>query len=378
MAGARPKKENQAEKLLEKKRLLDEKRNGIKSNNIPPAEKPSIKNEKAAKDAVDTGQNVKRPPVDKTTVKNEPIIEKEIKEPASKGKDAIIDIDPLNESKTIQRDHSTFQPNIVGNVADVEELHLEAPVIDFNKQESIEEEQPIEEERHEQEPEHKGPERGEIRNPAMDDLSPKQKAASAEYLAEQAIIGYETLNNFGKDFVKFDEDKQQLKAIKGEFDFAVLDLRIPISETTNQTISVKEYLDTINGQADQIFVVTEEFKSKVRPLLIEIFKKHGWGLTPEQQLIAYALEDAGPKIAGIIAIKSSLNQLISISMQILENQNKPKTPPILTVEKEPEHNTDDNTEDIKKDKKDKKDKKSNVKKDDTVEPGEEIEETLKA
>jgi hypothetical protein len=343
MAGARLKKEEQAKKLLEQKRLLLEKKNGVKQEPVtPPVEKP----------------------VDKSTVKPEPPKVEPIKpkdvpepgqaaepipEPIKKDKNAIID--PLNESKTIQREHSTFQPNIVGNVADVEELQLDPPVIDFNKQETIEMEVehndgPNPAGEHEQ-PEPEKPDRGTIHNPAMDDLSPKQKAASAEYLAEQTIIAYKTLNNFGKDFVKFDEGKQQLKAIKGEFDFAVLSMRIPISETTNETISIKEYLDTINNQADQIFVVTEEFEEKVRPLLIQIYKEHGWGMTPLQQLIAYGVEDAAPKIAGIVAIKSSINQLLSISMQILDNMNKPKPGATVIVKEAPDTDNISNENEIK-------------------------------
>jgi hypothetical protein len=124
----------------------------------------------------------------------------------------------------------------------------------------------------------------------------------------------------GKDYLKFDDDKMQAKALVGEFDFDVLRVQIPLNSSGTEKISIHDFLQSMNEQADQIMVVPDEFKEKVRPVLIEIFKKKGWGATPEQRLMLLVAEDAAPKLGAIFQIKKLANKLLENSMQILAQQ----------------------------------------------------------
>jgi hypothetical protein len=159
-----------------------------------------------------------------------------------------------------------------------------------------------------------------VKNPFNDSMTPKQKSQSAEFLADSAIDSYCWLVSMGKDYLKFDDDKMQAKALVGEFDFDVLRVQIPLNSSGTEKISIHDFLQSMNEQADQIMVVPDEFKEKVRPVLIEIFKKKGWGATPEQRLMLLVAEDAAPKLGAIFQIKKLANKLLENSMQILAQQ----------------------------------------------------------
>ena len=224
--------------------------------------------------------------------------------------------DVLLKTKTVQRDYAQAHIETKGIIPEsVDEPQIEAPTIDFNNMSDGSDNDGSEivaEKRFEP---------GSVTNPGYHDLTPKQKNSSAEYLADTAINAYVVLNTWGKKFAQFDQNKMQQMAIDGKFDFAILDMELPLSEVTNETISIRQLLDDINTKADEIYVVSEEFKRECKPILIEIFKKKGWGLTPENRLLALFVEDALPKIATMVQLRGSINYFIKVSMQILEHEH---------------------------------------------------------
>jgi hypothetical protein len=228
-------------------------------------------------------------------------------------------LDPLVSEQVIEKDYTKLDAQVIGNIPDsVPEPFIEKQIIDFNETP----EPPIdftENNTKTSEPEPKE-EPGQVKNPAWEDLTSKQKNASSEYLAETCINAYVMLNELGKKWCSFDEAKMQSQALDGKFDFSILALRINLSEDGTESITIGEFFDSVNAQATEIFVVSDEFKSQVKPILMEIFKKKGWGLTPEQRLIALLVEDATPKIMVAFSIRSQFKQLIKMGMAMLNNQ----------------------------------------------------------
>lgn len=257
--------------------------------------------------------------------------------------------DSIVSQETIERDYTKIKAEIEGEVDyEVPEMEQNNMRINFNEEEieGTEEDGGEEEEQESEEPKRKrnsknvdpifGRERDEgeedFRNPAYDTMTPKQKKESSSNLADMAIRAYEKLCSLGKSYAQFDDAKMQKKAMRGEFDMSVLSVHIPIDETGQETVSVKEFLDELNDNAEDIFTVSDDFKDEVYPLLCDIFSKNGWGMTPEQKLLSLVAEDVTPKVAGIVAIRKSIKDLTDIASSMVEEikkqgYNPPPPPP---------------------------------------------------
>jgi hypothetical protein len=228
-------------------------------------------------------------------------------------------LDPLVSEQVIERDYTKLDAQVIGHIDSVAEPIIDKQVIDLNatiiddNRELYPPSEPTKEPEPKEEP-------GKVTNPGWEDLTSKQKNASSEYLAETCINAYVMLNELGKKWCSFDEAKMQSQALDGKFDFGILALVIPLSEDGSESITIGEFFDSVNKQAEEVFVVSQEFKDSVKPILIEIFKKKGWGLTPEQRLIALIVEDATPKVMVAFSIRSQFKQLIKIGMSMLNNQ----------------------------------------------------------
>ena len=89
-------------------------------------------------------------------------------------------------------------------------------------------------------------------------------------------------------------------------------MEIPVDAHT--TATVQYLVDSINTQVDDIFVVTDEFEERTRPLMKKIFLKRGWGVSDEQQLLIYVATDVQEKVMAAIQIrKSATFQLYSFA-----------------------------------------------------------------
>lgn len=150
----------------------------------------------------------------------------------------------------------------------------------------------------------------EVKNPALDDMKLKNKKKSAEHLADTLINAYCLLNEYGYKWCAYDEAKYQYKAVMGKFNMAVLELEMQLSDDPNDSISVKDFLVQLSDQAKEVFQVDEDWKAEVRELMVEIFVRRGWGLTPEQRLIILLFEDMMPKIQALISIKRSTAMIL--------------------------------------------------------------------
>lgn len=252
-------------------------------------------------------------------------------------------IDPYLSKPTVERDYSKAQGQVVNNIniPEIEEPVITPPTIDFSKESEDKDIFSMPEDDGKKETDSdsgdgilggsRGSEEsgrssrfdfGSTEMPGMSEADKKTKKTSAEYLADTVLAAYEQLNELGKNFVSFDEKKMQARAINGKFDFEVLSIELPMTEDGSIKKTVYEILQDMNGAAEETFVVNDEFKEKARPLLVHIFMKKGWGMTPEQQLLALLAQDMAPKIQQIVFIKTSINQMLKISMEILAEKRE--------------------------------------------------------
>jgi hypothetical protein len=228
--------------------------------------------------------------------------------------------DPFLSDPVIERDYTKMHAEIDGEMPyEIPEPVFDKTRVSFNDDATEDLHDPFLGQQgasRERAPEAEAPERGDVKNPAWDEMDAKAKKAGAAYLADTCINAYVMLNNLGKKWCTFSQEKLQGMALDGKIDLEVLSVEIPISES--DTVTIGDFLDQINSQSEEVFTVSEEFKTAAKPLLIEIFKKKGWGMTIEQRLLALIIEDAAPKVAIAFSIQSQFKTLIKSSMNILK------------------------------------------------------------
>lgn len=149
-------------------------------------------------------------------------------------------------------------------------------------------------------------------NPDLRDAPNSVKKEGAKRLAREVIRAYIKLNEVGRNWVKFDKQKAVIKAAKGKLNLEVLRIELPLDDEGN-TIPVISLLDNMNTVADGVIVVSPEFIEEAEPLLIEVFSKHGFGLTPEQQLLLLFGQDILMKVSAIFSIKKGIADILAVA-----------------------------------------------------------------
>ena len=100
----------------------------------------------------------------------------------------------------------------------------------------------------------------------------------------------------------------------------MLDRKMEIPVDAHTTATVEEVVDSINTQVDDIFVVSEEFEERTRPLMKKIFLKRGWGVSDEQQLLLYVATDVQEKIMAAVQIRKSATFQLDSFAQMYEKK----------------------------------------------------------
>ena len=158
-------------------------------------------------------------------------------------------------------------------------------------------------------------------NPAVNQLDDADKKLACEQMVDAALDLYETLWGLGGRFAQVGENKLQELVNDGSINPS---RRIPIEDTS---VSIFEFFQNYNEQVAEVSKVDKEFKKKVRPPLIRVFGKNGWGMTDEQFLGIAFTKDSIMRGISLFQMKKSINALIN---QLAE-ENKPisseETPP---------------------------------------------------
>ena len=130
--------------------------------------------------------------------------------------------------------------------------------------------------------------------------STTEEESNADGLVDVCMVAYGVLNNMGGKMARISDSKLSKYEAEGMLD---RNMEIPVDAHT--TATVQDVVDSINTQVDDIFVVTDEFEERTRPLMKKIFLKRGWGVSDEQQLLIYVATDVQEKVMAAIQIRKS-------------------------------------------------------------------------
>jgi hypothetical protein len=144
-------------------------------------------------------------------------------------------------------------------------------------------------------------------NPALNDLDTKDKKIACESLVDTFLDGYEQLHRYAQYVVKVDEDELLQRHQAGKID---LTETIPVDENGNE-MSVSEFVGQYNEQSVEALQYDKEFGFKVRPAMVRVFMKKGWGMSDEQFLMYMFGKDLAIKVGIMYQLKKSINSTIS-------------------------------------------------------------------
>ncbi len=220
----------------------------------------------------------------------EPIIENKI------GEGTNGEYNPFAES-VIERDYSTPK-TASGIVEEIEEPSFVPPTYeDIVSEREQQNEEIIQEENPFNNP-----------NPAMNDLSEKDKRIACESLVDTCLDAYEQLHKYAQMVVKVDEEQLMQKQAEGKID---LSMEVPISDN-GETMSVGEFVGQFNQQSADALKYDKEFGYKVRPAMIRVFLKRGWGMTDEQYLLYMFGKDIAVKVSIMYQLKKTINKTLEV------------------------------------------------------------------
>lgn len=160
-------------------------------------------------------------------------------------------------------------------------------------------------------------------NPSYNELGNKEKQMGAEMIADVVVDGYARLKKGMGTLSSISENKLEREFAEGNIN---PNLQLPIDEYGN-TASIREFVKEFNETSKEAFDTPEDFKDKVKPPLIRVFKKRGVGMTDEQLLLYYFGTDFAT--AGITAfgLKKSADGILKQLREQTDMMRSPATPP---------------------------------------------------
>ena len=156
-------------------------------------------------------------------------------------------------------------------------------------------------------------------NQELEEYSTKDAEEASSQLVDTFLEGYKVAHTLGARYFTMSEEEIVKKAIKGELN---PDMMIPVSPTS--TISVRDFIGEFNNQVNEVLVVEDEFVEKVKPVMIRVFSKRGYGMTDEQYLMFAFGKDILQKGAQLYAFKKSLTQSLKMMTEMYNAQVNPQ------------------------------------------------------
>jgi hypothetical protein len=147
-------------------------------------------------------------------------------------------------------------------------------------------------------------------NPAMNNLSDKDKQMGAEHLAKLIIDAYEGLNTAANELCKFPARKLRKLQASGE-----IDLSVEIPYDYGKTIPAREFIKDFNDQNKDTITVSKEFKKEILPPLTRVLEKKGAGITDEQMVGYLFVKDIGVKAVLIGQMRGTMNDMINVIVE---------------------------------------------------------------
>lgn len=158
------------------------------------------------------------------------------------------------------------------------------------------------------------------------ELPEADKEAAAEGLS-QVVLGIYAMGCKQLGALTKISDKK-LSKLESE-DLIDTSMRVPIDKST--TASVRQIVDSINSQAEDAFEVTDDFKEKALPVMTSVFKKRGWGVTDEQNLLIMFGMDIAQKVTIVAQMRSAANYQLDAFMKMYQAQKGSSRPVQFTT-----------------------------------------------
>ena len=199
--------------------------------------------------------------------------------------DFLNDFSPL-DAPVKRRSYTNHNVNYEGQTFDdLEEPTYEQPNIFLNEEEQAEPEK-------------------RVFNESYSELDGKEKTMGAEMMAEMTLDLYTKGCEYMGKIPQISESKLDKLILEGDID---ANIEIP---TESGIVGVKDFAKEFNSSISGAFEVDDEFRDKVRPPLIRVFKKRGVGMTDEQLLLYYFGTDLFTKGAQAFMLKKTANSVI--------------------------------------------------------------------
>jgi hypothetical protein len=141
-------------------------------------------------------------------------------------------------------------------------------------------------------------------NESYSQLDGKEKTMGAEMMAEMTLDIYEKGCFYIGKIPEISESKIDKLIAEGEIDPNIT------LQTEAGNMPIKDFAVEFNDSIKEAFVVTDEFKDKVKAPLIRVFKKRGIGMTDEQLLMYYFGTDIATKGAQAFMLKKTTNSIL--------------------------------------------------------------------
>jgi hypothetical protein len=111
----------------------------------------------------------------------------------------------------------------------------------------------------------------------LQDLTPAQKRKSAEKTAEALLSMY--CQFVPMPFIKWSSFSE------GKLQKMVFENKLDLTMQLENNVSVKDYIDGVNEQAQEVFKVSDETKEEIKDPLIDVLLEQDLALTPTQRLM---------------------------------------------------------------------------------------------
>lgn len=160
-------------------------------------------------------------------------------------------------------------------------------------------------------------------NPAMNQLDDAEKRMASESMVDAVLDTYDTLCTLGAAVGKIKEEKINQLIANGKIE---RNRRIPVDEYGN-SVSVVEFIRGYNEQVGQAVQPDPAFRKKVRPPMVRVFSKRGWGMTDEQFLLFAFGKDISVKTITLFSMKKGVNDILKRLVAENAENNSASTPP---------------------------------------------------
>jgi len=157
-----------------------------------------------------------------------------------------------------------------------------------------------------------------ITNEGVNQLDGKEKKIACEQLVDTCLDGYEMLHGFALKYAKFDEAKLIKSIQDGEINPEV---EMPIDEHGTTTNPV-EFIEQYNESVDEAIKYDKEFGVKVRPAMIRVFEKKGWGMNDEQYLMYMFGKDLAVKATMVYGLKKQSSMIFNTFIELSKQRGQ--------------------------------------------------------